>query len=697
MAKDNNGYKDTDDKLLRAKRVKNKAPAPVQITAEQLLREAREGQEGEIRPPQQQINDATELADFRLRMRKGFEDQVRRQKQNARVWIKYARWEESQKELDRARSVWERLLEVDYRNHTVWVEYAAMEMRNKMINHARNVWERAVQLLPRVDQLWYKYIHMEEMIGNVARAREIFRRWMDWMPGQQGWIGFIEFELRYNEVDHARAIFERFVQCHPKADAWIRYAKFEMKNGDLARVRDVYQTAVDMLDNDKEAEQLFLAFAEFEEGCKEIERARSIYKLGRDRIPKGMAAALYRMFEEFEERYGDRQGIEDAIVNKARFKYEQEVRKDPLDYDAWFGYIRLEENAGNKEKIRRVYDRAIANVPPAQEKRYWQCYIYLWINYALYEEIDALDEDRARAVYRMCLELIPHKKFTFAKMWILAAEFEIRQLKLESARKILGTAIGKAAKGKIFKKYIEIEWQLCNADRCRKLYEKYLHWSPENCYAWIRYAEFEKRICDTERARSVYELAIGQKQLDKPELLWKSYIDFELAEREFERARNLYGRLLERTRHVKVWISYAAFEASAVVGGDGMRSEDVIEQKEQCIQRARRVFERASDYFRTSAPELKEQRSMLLEQWLNMEKEFGDFGDVTLVQAKLPRRLKRRRPIVIEDGVSAGFEEYIDHLFPEEALNTNCKLFEAAYNWKRRKDSSAEDGDGKET
>ncbi|KAM1223787.1 hypothetical protein FF1_042668 [Malus domestica] len=215
MAKDNNGYKDTDDKLPRAKRVKNKAPAPVQITAEQLLREAREGQEGEIRPPQQQINDATELADFRLRMRKGFEDQTRRQKRNARVWIKYARWEESQKELDRARSVWERLLEVDYRNHTVWVEYAGMEMKNKMINHARNVWERAVQLLPRVDQLWYKYIHMEEMIGNAARAREIFRRWMDWNPDQQGWIEFIEFELRYNEVDHARAIFEQFVQCHP--------------------------------------------------------------------------------------------------------------------------------------------------------------------------------------------------------------------------------------------------------------------------------------------------------------------------------------------------------------------------------------------------------------------------------------------------------------------------------------------------
>ena len=31
--------------------------------------------------------------------------------------------------------------------------------------------------------------------------------------------------------------------------------------------------------------------------------------------------------------------------------------------------------------------------------------------------------------------------------------------------------------------------------------------------------------------------------------------------RERERARELYERLLERTSHVKVWLSYASFEA----------------------------------------------------------------------------------------------------------------------------------------
>lgn len=45
--------------------------------------------------------------------------------------------------------------------------------------------------------------------------------------------------------------------------------------------------------------------------------------------------------------------------------------------------------------------------------------------------------------------MIPHEKFSFAKLWLLAAQFEIRQLNLTGARQILGTAIGKAPKDKV--------------------------------------------------------------------------------------------------------------------------------------------------------------------------------------------------------------------------------------------------------
>ena len=66
------------------------------------------------------------------------------------------------------------------------------------------------------------------------------------------------------------------------------------------------------------------------------------------------------------------------------------------------------------------------------------------------------------------------------------------------------------------------------------------------------------------------------------------------------------------------------------------------------------VFENAVSYYRTSAPELKEERAMLLEEWLNMESGFGELGDIELVRVKLPKKLKKRRQIEIDDG-PAGY------------------------------------------
>lgn len=56
----------------------------------------------------------------------------------------------------RARSIYERALDVDHRNITLWLKYAEMEMKSRQVNHARNIWDRAITILPRVNQFWYE-------------------------------------------------------------------------------------------------------------------------------------------------------------------------------------------------------------------------------------------------------------------------------------------------------------------------------------------------------------------------------------------------------------------------------------------------------------------------------------------------------------------------------------------------------------
>lgn len=53
---------------------------------------------------------------------------------------------------------------------------------------------------------------------------------------------------------------------------------------------------------------------------------RVIYKYALDRIPKQDAQNLFKSYTIFEKKFGDRRGIEDIIVSKRRFQYEEEVK-----------------------------------------------------------------------------------------------------------------------------------------------------------------------------------------------------------------------------------------------------------------------------------------------------------------------------------------------------------------------------------
>jgi len=474
----------------------------------------------------------------------------------------------------------------------------------------------------------------------------------------------------------------------------------------------------------EKAQSLYNAFAKLEIRQKEYERARVIYKYALDRLPRSKSGPLYASYTQFEKQFGDREGIESTVLGKRRIEYEDELSHTPLNYDVWIDYCRLEEDAfrsestsvqdGGADRVRDVYERAVAQRPPSNEKRHWRRYIFLWLNYALFEELDTKDIDRTRQIFEACVNLLPNKSFTFAKVWTLYAEFEIRQLHLEKARKIMGTAIGMCPKEKLFKDYITLELQLREYDRCRQLYQKYLTYDSSNSSAFINFADLERELGDPERARGIFELAVTQ-ELDMPEVLWKAYIDFEYKEEEWDRARALYKRLLERTSHVKVWISWAQFEfyagktiARAYRGEDDEEDEEDAEAEKapaevspeaeaaaqnaekEGLEAARKVF--TDGYADLKSRGLKQERLILLEAWKALEttEGAGDAESLAKVEAKMPRVVKKRR-VVGDDGSQ---EEYFDLLFPDdESANTAVNsILQRAHLWKKQKEAAAANG-----
>ncbi|KAI6245984.1 Pre-mRNA-splicing factor [Erysiphe necator] len=661
-------------------RVKNKIPSAIQISAEQLLREAVDRQEPGLQVPTQRFADLEELHEFQGRKRKEFEDYVRRNRINMNNWMRYAQWELEQKEFQRARSVFERALDVDSTSITLWIRYIEAEMKTRSINHARNLLDRAVTILPRVDKLWYKYCYMEEMLGNIPGTRQVFERWMAWEPDETAWSSYIKLEKRYGEFQRAREIFQRFTLVHPEPRNWIKWAKFEEEYGTCDLVREVFGNAIEVMGEDFLDERLFIAYARYESKLKEYERARAIYKYALDRLPRSKSLALHKAYTTFEKQFGDQDGVENVVLSKRRVYYEELLKENPKNYDIWFDSARLEETAGDPDKVRDVYENAIAQVPPTLEKRHWRRYIYLWIFYAIWEELESKDIERARQIYLECLKLIPHKKFTFAKIWLLKAHFEVRQHNLSLARKTLGQAIGMCPKDKLFKGYIELELKLFEFSRCRTLYEKYIEWNNANCQAWIKFAELERGLDDLERTRAIFELAIEQPLLDMPELLWKAYIDFEEEEGEYDRARQLYERLLEKTDHVKVWISFAHFEINIPDEDYEDIDEEEAEAKvsEAAKTRARNIFQRALKNMKEK--ELKEERASLLNAWLSFEQTHGSEKEIEKVQKQMPRKTKRRRKI--DDD---SYEEYVDYVFPADDRQAEklSNFLALAQSWKK--------------
>lgn len=171
-----------------------------------------------------------------------------------------------------------------------------------------------------------------------------------------------------------------------------------------------------------------------------------------------------------------------------------------------------------------------------------------------------------------------------------------------------------------------------------------------------------------------------------PEVVWKAYIDFEYEEEEWDRTRALYRRLLERTSHVKVWISWAQFENNAgktiarayrdqddeeeedEADGEARAQEKIVspeaeeaaqQAEKDALAAARKVFE--DGYKDLKQRGLKQERLILLEAWKALEQADGDNESLAKVEAMMPRVVKKRRAI---NGDGSQQEEYFDMMFP---------------------------------
>lgn len=653
-----------------------------QISADQILKEVYERRKVVKPSTKVDILDLEELKEHQRRKRAEFEGYLKRNRLDVGQWIRYGLFELKQHDVRRARSVFERALLVSNTYIPLWIRYIDAELKLKCINHARNLLNRAVSTLPRVDKLWYKYLLMEESLGNVEIVRSLFNKWISLEPNPNAWNAFIDYEIRQEKRENARDIYSRYVMVHPKADTWLKWVNFESIYGDPFTVRRVYSLAVDTLvsfqndSSNNDLTNIIIAFANWETMQQEYERSRALYNLSIKKWPENKI--LQDSMVEFEKKFGSVTSTEQSVVHKRRRRYEELLKKNARDYDTWWLYLDIMQENFQQEFLSSLEKSIMNNQPQELTKSLaWKQYVYLWIRCLTYLELEAGNIDLCRNLYKRLLnEVIPHKHFTFSKMWLMYSQFEIRQKNLSLARKILGKSLGLCPKRKTYEGYIEMEIKLKQFDRVRKLYEKYIEFDPFNLDSWIKYAELEENLGDEERSRGIYEIALFRNPVDLPQnsrmTLMQGFIQFETDAEEFEKARELYERYLEISGNsVKVWVEYALYESSTPTGeqlrGLQAAAADIAEEEEEIeFQitdenrfRSREIFERALKHFKQKGD--KENRIVILEAYSSFESTYGS----TEAQAMITKRM----PQVVEKGMADGCVQR-DYIFPDDIEET---------------------------
>jgi len=118
-------------------------------------------------------------------------------------------------------------------------------------------------------------------------------------------------------------------------------------------------------------------------------------------------------------------------------------------------------------------------------------------------------------------------------------------------------------------------------------------------------------------------------------------------------------------------------------------------------ERFRAIFKRALAH--TSSEEgtslSTEDKALLFERWMVLERSTGDAEKIAELEKRMPRKVKMRKQIMAEDGSAAGWQEYIDFVFPDDEKKAqNIKLLEMARVWKEKqlKGGDSDDDDSED-
>ncbi|XP_042907950.1 pre-mRNA-splicing factor syf1 homolog isoform X2 [Parasteatoda tepidariorum] len=328
------------------------------------------------------------------------------------LWVSFAKFYESHKQIDDARIIFEKAIQVSYTEvddlASVWCEWTEMEIRHNNFETALKLMHRATaapvhkgsyhdQSLPVQERLykslkvWLLYADLEEALGKFKSIKAVYDRIIDLR------IATPQVIINYGLFLEENNYFEEAFKAYEKGISLFKWPN----------VYDIWNTYL-------------VKFLKRYGGTK-LERARDLFEQCLERCPAEFAKSIYLLYAKLEEEHG--------LARHAMSVYERATRAVlPKEQFEMFNiYLKKAAEIYGVTYTRQIYEKAIELLPDSEAKQ--MCLKFADLEKKLGEI------DRSRAIYAHCSQMCdPRTNQDFWRTW---KEFEVRHGNEDTMREML--------------------------------------------------------------------------------------------------------------------------------------------------------------------------------------------------------------------------------------------------------------------
>lgn len=254
--------------------------------------------------------------------------------------------------------------------------------------------ERLLLGQPNSSVLWLSYMAFQLQLSEVSKAREIAERALKTINIREEtekmnvWIGLLNLENTYGSDESLGDILRRACQYSDSQEIHERLISIYIQSGHHSKADDLFQTA---MKKHGKSPDLYLNYATFLMTTLDAaDRARALLPRAMQSLPSHTHLALTSKFAqlEFTSPNGD--------PERGRTLFETLLAQWPKRLDLWNVLLDLEIKQGDKEVVRRLFERVTGSGPSLKPKKA-KFFFKKWLEYES-KEGDGKSQERVKAL-----------------------------------------------------------------------------------------------------------------------------------------------------------------------------------------------------------------------------------------------------------------------------------------------------------